>query len=72
MFGHVNKLTTTTTSPVSCCCGCKLFVNLQLQNIARKRERDERKGASNDFISLTSQFLFIDESSKDERATRIL
>ena len=46
------------------------FVNLQLKNTAR--ERDERKGASNDFISsLTSQFLFIDESSKDERATRI-
>ena len=41
---------------------------MQLQNIAR--ERDERKGASND-LSLTSQFqpeqfLFIDESSKDE------
>ena len=48
-----------------------LFVNLQLQNIAGC-ERDERKGASSDFISLTSQFLFIDESSKDERATRIL
>ena len=32
-------------------------VNLQLQPIAH--ERDE-KGASNDFISLTSQFLFID------------
>ena len=31
------------------------------------RERDERKGASNNFISLyTSQFLFIDESSKDD------
>ena len=44
--------------------------NLRLQNIAR--ERDERKGASNDFISLTSQFLFIDDSSKDERATRLL
>ena len=42
-------------------------VNLQLQNVAH--ERDERKGASNDF---TSQFLFIDLSSKDERATRIL
>ena len=56
-------------SSVSCCCGCTLFVNLQLQNIAR--ERDERKGASNDFISLTSQFLFIDESSKDERATQL-
>ena len=38
-----------------------LFVNLQLQSIAR--ERDERKDASNDFISLISQFLFIDESS---------
>ena len=41
---------------------------MQLQNITR--ERDERKGASND-LSLTSQFqpeqvLFIDESSKDE------
>ena len=33
-----------------------MVVNLQLQNIVR--ERDERKGASNDFISLTSQFLF--------------
>ena len=39
---------------------------------ASKHERDERHGASNDFISLTSQFPFIDESSKDERATRIL
>ena len=57
-------------SSVSCCCGCTLFVNLQLQNIAR--ERDKRKGASNDFISLTSRFLFIDEPSKDESATRIL
>ena len=47
-----------------------LFVNLQFQSIAR--ERDERKGASNDFTSLTSHFLFIDESTKDERATRIL
>ena len=36
-------------------------VNLQLQSIAR--QRDERKGASNDFLSLISQFLFIDESS---------
>ena len=27
------------------------------------------KGASSDFMSLTSQFLFVDESSKDERAT---
>ena len=47
-----------------------MFVNLQLQNIVR--ERDERKGASSEFISLTSQFLLIDESSKDERATWIL
>ena len=38
-----------------------LFVDLQLQSIGR--ERDERKDASNDFISLISQFLFIDESS---------
>ena len=34
---------------------------MQLPNIAR--ERDERKGTSNVLISLTSQFLFIDESS---------
>ena len=26
------------------------------------------KGASSDFMSLTSQFLFIDESSKDEKS----
>ena len=31
-------------------------------------EKNE-KGASRDFMSLTSQFLFIDESSKDEIAT---
>ena len=36
-------------------------LSLQLQNIVS--ERDERKGASSDLISLTSQFLFIDESS---------
>ena len=40
---------------------CTVCINLQLQNIAR--ERDERKGASSDLISPTSQFLFIDESS---------
>ena len=50
--------------------GCALFVNLQLHNFAR--EQDERKNHSSDFTSLTSQFLFIDESSEDERATRIL
>ena len=42
----------------------------QLQNIAS--ERDERKGTSNDFISLTSQFLFIVVLIKDERATQKL
>ena len=36
-----------------------------------KSETNE-KGASSDFMSLTSQFLFIDDSSKDERATLIL
>ena len=58
-------------SSFSCRCGCTMFINLQLQNIAR--ERDERKGASTDFISLTSHFQFIDESRKySENLTPLL